>query len=195
MQRRSFLKSATLAGAAGGVSLSMTKTVLAAPAPARFRLLREDARMPGRYLPLDAASCADCAADALRVTVQGLVRARTSRLRALRVEALYDLPMQRAPFIAWQWSAAVPGGGAAASSFLAGRATLRALRVVSRHEGDAACQSDDCAFTRLEAPLLAPGRYVLVADGSHGGWRADAGADTPLGARWDHLLLHIEAQA
>ena len=65
MKRRSFLKSATIAGAAGSVPRVFAK-VAAAAAP-RYVLLRADSPAAGAaYRALDAASCADCGAESMR---------------------------------------------------------------------------------------------------------------------------------
>ena len=84
------------------------------------------------------------------------------------------------------------------SSFVAGRATLRGFSLEYRFDGEAACRTQDCALTRLDTTLLAPGHYVLARAGAdaralvHGG---DVMA--PLGAApgFDYLAFRVEPLA
>src|SRR5688572_2390182 len=141
MKRRSFLKSATLAGAAGSVPLVFAQ--LAHAAAPRFALRRAPSAAAGSaYLPLEAAACTACSADTLRVRMDGLHLAAGSRLRAFSLSALFDLDGgAKAPFLAWHYAA---DGGLRMSqraSFVAGRAGMRGFELEYRHRGEAACRT------------------------------------------------------
>lgn len=196
MKRRSFLKSATLAGAAGSVPLAFAK--LATAAPPRFVLRRAASATTGAaYEPFEVSACAACSTDTVRVRMDGLHVASGSRLRAFALNALFAHPDGgTAPFLAWHYAS---DGGVRMSqraSFVAGRASMRGFELEYRHQGEAACRTQACALTRFEAPLLAPGHYVLVDESAPAALAHGGDPLAPLGARgFDYLAFRIEPLA
>ena len=196
MQRRQFLKSATVAGAAGSLPLVFAAAARAA-GPA-FTVLRAESSAAGTpYRPLDAA-CGDCGVEALRVRMDGLHVAASSRLREFSLSAMFDVAnAPQARYLAWHYAAGRLPHTSQRTSFIAGRAGMRGFELEFRHEGDAACRSQSCALTRFDAPLLAPGHYVLV-DAAAPAALVHAGEELrPLGAQpgFDYLAFRIEAIA
>lgn len=194
MKRRSFLKSASLAGAAGSVPLVFAK--LASAAQPKYLLLRSDSDEAGaHYRPIDFSSCADCGVDAMRVRMDGMHVASASSLRELSLSAMFDLACApKAPYIAWHYAAGRAPRMSQRASFVAGRASMRGFELEYRHEGDAACRMQSCALTRFEAPLLAPGHYVLVEASAPAALAHSGDACAPLGAQreFDYLAFRIE---
>jgi hypothetical protein len=192
MKRRSFLKSATLAGAAG--SLPLVFAPLAQASAPRFVLRRASAAMPGApYLPLEVSPCTACSADTLRVRMDGLHLAAHSNLREFALSALFDVDAAaNAPFLAWQYAAA---GGRTSQrfGFVAGRASMRGFELEYRHAGETVCRRETCALTRLDVPLLAPGHYVLVDAAAPAVLAHSGDPRAPLAERgFDHLAFRIE---
>jgi hypothetical protein len=194
MKRRSFLKSATIAGAAGSVPLVFAK--LAAASPPRYLLLRAESSQPGAaYRALDAASCADCGAEAMRVRMDGMHLAPSSSLRELSLSAMFDVARApKAPFIAWHYAAGSAPRMSQRLAFTAGRASMRGFELEYRHAGDAVCRTQSCALTRFEAPLLAPGHYVVVDASAPAALAHSGDGRAPLGSQpgFDYLAFRIE---
>ena len=190
MQRRQFLQ----AGAASSALLAVPFAPFASASAPRFELRRAESAAAGApYLPLAAAACAGaCSADALRVHMDGLHVARGSRLREFTLSALFDVDaVSSAPFLAWHYTA--DGRMSQRFGFVAGRASMRGFEVEYRHQGDASCRRQACALTRLDAPLLAPGHYVLVDAAAPSALAHGGDALSPLGARdFDYLAFRIE---
>ena len=196
MKRRSFLKSATLAGAAGSVPLAFAP--FAAAAAPRFVLLRATAATAGAaYARFEVSACEACSVDAVRVRLDGLHVAAGSRLRALSLSALFDHPEGgSAPFLAWHYANDGAVRMSQRASFVAGRASMRGFELEYRHQGDAACRTQACALTRFEAPLLSPGHYVLVDASAPAALAHGGDALAPLGARdFDYFTFRIEPLA
>jgi hypothetical protein len=131
----------------------------------------------------------------MRVRMDGMHVASSSSLREFSLNAMFDVAFApRAPYIAWHYAAGSAPRMSQRASFVAGRASMRGFDLEYRHDGDAACRTQACALTRFEAPLLAPGHYVLV-DASAPAALAHTG-DTlaPLGAQreFDYLAFRIE---
>lgn len=206
MKRRKFLKTATIAGAAAALPMTLVHAANLAASPSRFVLMRAASADAGvAFQALDRAACVDCATATVRVRMDGMHLAdHGAVLREMSLLAMFDVPhAPRAPFIAWQYVAGVPAKSSQRMSFVAGRANMRGFELEYRVAGDDACRSQSCALTRFDAPLLAPGNYVLVGprrDGSrveplklvHSGDTA-----RPLAATrdFDYLAFRIEAIA
>ena len=194
MKRRSFLKSATLAGAAGSVPLAFAK-IAVAEAPKYVLLRAESCEAGAEYRALDAVACADCGAEAMRVRMDGMHLAPSSSLRELSLSAMFDVARApKAPFVAWHYAAGNSPRMSQRMSFIAGRASMRGFELEYRHDGDAFCRTQACALTRLEAPLLAPGHYVLVDAAAPGALVHSGDARAPLGTLrgFDYLAFRIE---
>jgi hypothetical protein len=207
MQRRRFLKGATLAGAATALplSLSLAQAAVQATEP-RFLLVRAASADAGtRFEAVDRATCADCATSTVRVRMDGMhVADGASVLRTLSLSALFDAPgVPRAPFLAWHYVAGSVPRMSQRASFVAGRASMRGFELEYRVGEESTCRTEACALTRFDAPLLAPGHYVLAGprrDGSrvdpatlaHSG---DAAAPLAGARDFDYLAFRIEALA
>jgi hypothetical protein len=197
MKRRSFLRSATLAGAAGSLPVAFATAAMADPAAMPFRLLRAASAEPGATFQAPGEGpCDTCGEETLRVTIDGLHMTRDSRLRSLALSALFE---QRrapsAPFLAWHYAAGTPDRRSGRVSFVAGRATLRALQVDFQFDGENRCVQR-CELTRFDSLLLAPGHYVLAgpATGSIAALVHSGDVRAPVaGADFDYLALRIQA--
>lgn len=184
MKRRSFLKSAAIAGAAAGLPLA-----LQAKAAPRWRVLRaDDARAGTAYAAIAAAACE---APTLRVRMDGLHRRSDSSLRELTLTAQFDSGRGRAGYVAWQHAS---GRDTQRSRFVADRTAMRGFTLRTRHEGEAACHAQECALTALDVPLLSPGHYVIVPAQAAGPFAHSGDATRPLGAApFDYLAFRVEA--
>jgi hypothetical protein len=197
MKRRHFLHSA---GTLGAVMLlpaaaQAAAGVIAPSTAARFTLLRSASGERGaRFEPHASCAAESCNADTLRVRMDGLHVAAGSRLRGFSLSALFDADDGvQTPFLAWHYG--VDGGVRMSQrmSFVAGRASMRGFALDYRHEGDIACRTQACALTRFEAPLLAPGHYVLVDAAAPGALAHGGDPLAPLGERgFDYLAFRIE---
>jgi len=183
MKRRSFLKSAALAGAAAGVPLALQ----ASPSP-RYVVLRAGDGQAGT--PFARIAATPCAAQTLRVRMDGLHRSADSQLRELTLTAQFDTGRGRASYIAWQHAA---GRETQRSRFLADRSAMRGFTLETRQAGEAACRTQECALTQLDAPLLSPGHYVIVPAQAAAALVHTGEAARPLGAApFDYLAFRVE---
>ena len=206
MQRRKFLQTATLAGAASVVPLSLAQAAALVAAPPRFVLACALVAEAGaRFAAPDQAACDDCVASAVRIRLDGMHLAEGGAvLRELSLQAMFEQPLApRAPFIACHYVAGEPPKHSQRMSFIAERASMRGFELEYRVADQESCQQEDCALTRFEAPLLAPGHYVLAGPRRNGS-RVDAtrlrhsgDPSAPLaGVRdFDYLSFRIEAIA
>ncbi len=206
MKRRKFLKTATIAGAAVVLPMTLVHAASLASAPSRFMLMRAASADAGAaFHALDRAACVDCDTAAVRVRMDGMHLAEAGAvLREFSLHAMFDVPhAPRAPFIAWHYVAGTPARVSQRMSFVAGRASMRGFELEYRVADDAACATESCALTRLDAPLLVPGHYVLVGprrDGTrvdpttfaHSG---DTAAPLAMPRDFDYLAFRIEAMA
>ena len=206
MQRRKFLGSA---GVLAGLSAVPFAHALAAPArDARFVLLRAaDSAAGAAFVPLSVAPCVDCAVPALQVSIDALHAAPgRAVLDDIAIHAMFDLPGGgSAPFVAWRQEAGPVPSRTDRARFVAGRATLRRLEIEYRVAGGLRSMRESCSLTRGDAPLLAPGHYVLLGprgDGSRvepAGFAHSGDVAAPLaavsGRDFDYLAIRIAAVA
>lgn len=207
MKRRDFLRSAALLGTAAAMPFA-AQTAFAGAAHARtFKLARSASAVAGsRFAALDVAPCVACDADTLRVRIDAMHRAEGAPvLHELWLSAMFDDDLAgRIPFLAWQFVHGTPPRMSQRVSFVAGRDRMRGFELEFRLPGDAQCRRESCALTRLDAPALSPGHYVLLGPRRDGG-SVDAAVlchsgdpCVPLGPAprdFDYLALRIEAAA
>jgi hypothetical protein len=206
MQRREFLGSA---GALAGIAVVPFVHAVSTPASdPRFVLLRaDDAKAGATFVSHSVAPCVDCPVSVLQVSIDGLHFAENRAvLDELSVRAMFDLPDgSSVPFVAWQYAAGPVPSRTDHARFIAGRATLRRLEIEYRLADSGSQQRETCHLTRFDAPLLAPGQYVLLGprgDGSrverrrllHSG-DATAPLSTLAGRDFDYLAIRVEAVA
>jgi hypothetical protein len=206
MRRRQFLGSASVL--AGIAAVPFAHAVSATARDARFVLMRaDDANAGAIFVPHSVAPCVDCSVPVLRVSIDGLHAAEgRAVLDGLSVHAMFDLPDgSSVPFVAWQYAAGPVPSRTDHARFIAGRATLRRLEIEYRLADSGSQQRETCHLTRFDAPLLAPGQYVLLGprgDGSrverrrllHSG-DVTAPLSTLAGRDFDYLAIRVEAVA
>ena len=203
MQRRRFLMSA---GAAAGMAAVPLARAAAGPLrDDRFVLLRADEASAGSPLmPYALAPCPDCSASALHVSIDGLhFAAGGPVLDDLAVHAMFDLPDgSSVPFVAWRYSAGPVPSRTDRAHFVVDRATVRRFELEYRATQSAGARHETCALTRVDAPLLTPGHYVLAGP-RRSGARVDprgfvhtgdfaAPLAGPVARDFDYLALRIE---
>jgi len=206
MQRRQFLGSA---GALAGIAAVPLAHALSASTPdPRFVLLRaQHASRGAAFLPLSRSPCGHCASSALQVSIDGLQAAGgRSAFDDLAIHAMFDLPDgSSVPFVAWRYAAGTVPSRTDHARFIAGRETVRRLEIEYRLAADGVRHREHCPFARFDAPLLAPGHYVLLgprADGSpvqprgfvHSG-EVSAPLSVPGGRDFDYLAIRVEPLA
>lgn len=206
MQRRQFLGSASVL--AGMAAAPLAHAVAACAPDPRFVLLRaQDATAGAAFVPLSLAPCVDCAAPVLQVSIDGLHAAGDrAGFDDLAINAMFDLPDgSSVPFVAWRYAAGPVPSRTDHARFIAGRETVRRLEIEYRLAADGIARREHCRLARFDAPLLAPGHYVLLgpgADGSpvqprgfvHSG-DVSAPLSLPAGRDFDYLAIRVEALA
>jgi len=205
MRRRGFLHCAAALGALAAVPLAARASMRDAEVRPAFVLARSaSAEFGAAFAPLAVACASACSAPMLRVRIDGLHRAAGSAvLHALSLSAMFDQDDQRpVPFLAWQFVHGAPSRISQRLAFSVPRDRMRGFELDYRLAGDTQCRGESCALTRFDAPLLAPGHYLLLGPRRDGA-RIDVGALrhsgdvlAPLGdtARdFDYLALRIEA--
>jgi hypothetical protein len=206
MQRRNFLKSAGVVASLSAVPFACS--LAAATDGPRLVLLRAaEARAGTAFLPLTLAPCATCADPVLQVSIGSLHSAEDGPvLEDLAVHAMFDMPDGGSvPFVAWCYSAGQVASRTDSVRFVAGRSAVRRLEFDYRIEGEAFQRRECCSLIRSDAPLLAPGHYVLLGprrDGTAAEYRGlvhtgNLAAPLPASATrgFDYLPIRIEAAA
>jgi hypothetical protein len=206
MKRRQFLHTTAAAGALAAIPLG--SAIARQAARPRFTLAHSGTATAGAaFRAIAQADCADCGADTLRVRLDGLHPAHDGLvLQEFGLSAIFETPGARTPFLAWQHVAGAQQRRSQRLSFVAGRATLRGFELEYRIAGMSMCANEACSLTRFDAPLLAPGHYVLAGprrngervDPSqlrHSGDIAAPLLETGVPRDFDYLALRIEAIA
>jgi hypothetical protein len=203
MRRRRFLMSA---GAAAGMTAVPLARAASGPLRGdRFVLLRaEEASAGSPLMPHALAPCQDCSASALHVSIDGMHFAVGGAvLDDLAVHAMFDLPGgSSVPFVAWRYSAGPVPSRTDRAHFVVDRATVRRFELEYRVTESPGARHETCALTRVDAPLLTPGHYVLAGP-RRSGARVDprgfvhtgdfaAPLAGPVARDFDYLALRIE---
>lgn len=204
MRRRQFLSSAS--AIAGFAAMPIAGSVAAHQVDVRFTLLRTDDPSAGAtFLPQSLAPCVLCSAPVLQVSIDGLYPADDGAvLEDIAIHAMFDLPEGGSvPFVAWRHAAGAVPSRTDRARFIANRATLRRFELEYRIAGSASRQRETCPLTRSDAPLLAPGHYLLLGprrDGSPAdpsGLVHSGDVTAPLQVRsrrnFDYLAIRIDA--
>lgn len=206
MQRRNFLRAATLAVASGAVpaTVAMAAQPGAARAP-RLQLLRADAGVAGAaFLPPAARRSGDDARstvhiDRLHAADGGAV------IQRLELRAIFaQRDGGEASFLAWQFGAA-PGASCSDRVRFASRGdALRRFEVDYQFDAGAGACSEQCGVAGADAVALPDGQYVLIgprrdgrpADASNLVASGDAAEPLRLRSRdFDYLAFRIEPSA
>jgi hypothetical protein len=204
MRRRQFLMSAS--AAAGIAAVPFARAATSPGIGSRFVLLRADSATTGTPLiPHALAPCPDCAASVLHVSFDAAHFSTGGPVfDELAVHAIFDLPDgSSVPFVAWRYGAGSVPSRTDRTRFAADRATVRRFAIEYRLAESANVRREDCALTRFDAPLLAPGHYVLAGPRRNGapvdsrGLVHSGDVAAPLAgiaARdFDYLAIRIEA--